>query len=68
MDLSSGINAARLGWTGGGDDRREVAADSLPEASLATNVFLAGEGDRRLQVSAVYGSARSRRGDGERRR
>ena len=68
MGLSSGTRAALLGWTGGGDERREVAADSLPEASLEGYVFLAGEGDRRLQVSAVYGSARSRRGDGDRRR
>jgi hypothetical protein len=62
-------SAARLGWIGGGDDRREVAAESLPDASLELNAGFAGEGDLRLlHVSAAGGSGRSRLNDGERRR
>jgi hypothetical protein len=53
---------------GGGEDRRDVAAESLPEASLDAYVGFAGEGDLRLQVSAVNTSGRSRLGDGVRRR
>lgn len=53
---------------GGGEERREVAAESLPDASFEAYVGRAGEGDLRLlQVSAVYGSARSRLGEGDRR-
>lgn len=50
---STTTRAALLGWIGGGEERREVAADSLPEASLEAYVGRAGEGDRRArQVSA----------------
>lgn len=65
----SSTRAALLGWTvGRGEDRREVAADWTPEASLEVYAGLA-EGDLRLRhVSAVYGSGRSRLGEGERRR
>jgi hypothetical protein len=64
----SSTSAALLGWIGGGDERRDVAPDSLPDASLDANVGFAGDGDRRLHVSAAGGSTRSRLGDGERRR
>lgn len=53
---------------GGGEDLRDVAADSLPEASFEAYAGFAGEGLRRLQVSATNGSGRSRLGEGERRR
>jgi hypothetical protein len=66
-DLSS-TSAALLGWMGGGEERREVAVESLPEASFDAYIGRAGEGDLRLlHVSAVGGSARSRLGEGERR-
>jgi hypothetical protein len=64
----SSTSAALLGWTSSGDERRDVATDSLPDASFGGYAGLAGDGDLRLQVSAVYGTTRSRLGDGERRR
>ena len=65
----SSTRAALLGCTvGRGEDLREVAADWTPEASFEVKAGLA-DGDLRLrQVSAVYGSGRSRLGEGERRR
>jgi hypothetical protein len=69
LTILSSTRAALLGWIGGGEDRREVAADSRPEGSLEANRGFEGEGDLRLlQVSAGKGSARSRLGEGERRR
>jgi len=44
-----------LGWIGG-DDLRDVAADSRPELSAGGSSALRGEGERRLQSSTVRGS------------
>lgn len=60
---SSGTKPARLGWTIGGDERLDVATESLPEVrpgGTSSRTSRGIEVDRpRLQLSTPYGSGLS---------